>query len=178
MIDPSAIRGCSLRAPASAMASRTGSPASKHVLITGASGFVGGICRQYWGHDYRLRLADVRSLSESTDEHHELIDRSALAPNESFWLLDCSDYDKVLAACQGVDVVLHLAADPNGAAEFDSLLPRNIIAGMSEFLLDCSWWGCQCAKSCSESVVAQRIMFSMQLQQRVVSALCLPLLCR
>jgi nucleoside-diphosphate-sugar epimerase len=119
-----------------AMASRTGSPASKHVLITGASGFVGGICRQTWGSSYRLRLADVRPLSESVDEHHERVDRSALAPNESFWPLDCSDYDKVLAACQGVDVVIHLAADPSGNATFDSLLPRNIIAGATQRACD------------------------------------------
>ena len=113
------------------MASRTGSPASKHVLITGASVFVGGICRSSWGGHFRLRLADLRPLSDSTDEQHERVDRSALAPNESFWKLDCSDYESVLAACQGIDVVLHLAADPNGGAQFESLLPRNIIAGAS-----------------------------------------------
>ena len=61
------------------------------------------------------------------------MDRSHLAPNETFWPLDCSNYDQVLAACQGVDVVLHLAADPSGGAEIESLLPRNIIAAYNVF---------------------------------------------
>ena len=39
------------------MASRTGSPTSKHVLLTGAAGFVGGICRETWGHHYRRALS-------------------------------------------------------------------------------------------------------------------------
>ena len=45
----------------------------------------------------RLRLADARPLTQATDVHRETRDSSALAPNESFWQLDISDYDDVLA---------------------------------------------------------------------------------
>lgn len=75
------------------------------------------------------------------------MDRSRLAPNETFWPLDCSDYDKVLAAVQGVDAVVHLAADPSGDAEFESLLPRNIIAAYNIF-------NAAAAAGCSRVVMA------------------------
>ena len=44
-----------------------------HVLITGAAGLVGGIVRQHWGDRYRLRLADIQSISDLAD-HEESVE--------------------------------------------------------------------------------------------------------
>ena len=47
---------------------------------------------------------------------------------------DCADYGQMLAACTGVDVVVHLAADPNPGSDWEtSLLPRNVIGCYNAF---------------------------------------------
>ena len=84
------------------------------VLLTGAAGRVGGILRSHWGDRYQLYLADIHPLEN-------------LSPHEDAAQVDITRYDQMLKACQGVDVVVHLAADPNPAAEFyETLLPLNI----------------------------------------------------
>ena len=65
------------------------------VLLTGATGFVGGLCRQHWGDRYRLRLADVRPMEEAVDTSRTPgAGDSQLAPHEEFVLLDIADYDQ------------------------------------------------------------------------------------
>jgi NAD+ dependent glucose-6-phosphate dehydrogenase len=91
------------------------------VLITGAAGLFGGILRSHWGDRYRLRLADVRAVED-------------LAPHEEYVEADIADYPSLLKACQGVDVVIHLAAYPGDGAEFyTTLLQLNIIGGYNAF---------------------------------------------
>ena len=91
------------------------------VLVTGAAGLVGGHLRTHWGDRYRLRLADIQPVED-------------LAAHEEFMEMDITDYDAFLAACQGVDAVVHLAADPSMAAEFyRTLLPLNIIGCYNGF---------------------------------------------
>ena len=91
------------------------------VLVTGAAGLVGGHLRTHWGDRYMLRLADIAPVED-------------LAAHEEFVEMDITDYDAFLAVCQGVDAVVHLAADPSPSAEFyDSLLPRNIIGAYNGF---------------------------------------------
>ena len=93
----------------------------RHVLITGSAGRVASILRQHWGDRYRLRLADVR-LVEDLDLHEEYVQ------------LDITDLEAFTAACEGIDTVLHLAADPSPQADFyQSLLSLNIIGGYNGF---------------------------------------------
>jgi nucleoside-diphosphate-sugar epimerase len=40
---------------------------------------------------------------------------------------DLADFDQIKSLCRGIDTVLHLAADPNPQALWESLLPTNII---------------------------------------------------
>ena len=92
-----------------------------HVLITGAAGRVASILRQHWGDRYRLRLADVRPV-EDLDLHEEYVE------------LDITDLEAFTTACEGIDTVLHLAADPSPQADFyQSLLSLNIIGGYNGF---------------------------------------------
>ena len=84
----------------------------KTVLLTGATGFVGGQCRQHWGEKYNLRLADLRPMSEAKDSaRKEGQGNTELAPHETFVTLDITKYEDFLAACDGVHTVV--AADPS-----------------------------------------------------------------
>lgn len=92
----------------------------RHVLMTGAAGRVGTFLREHWRGRYRLRLADVRPVEDAGDD--ETIE------------LDITDLDAFTRACEGIDTVLHLAADPSPKADFyESLLQRNIIGGYNGF---------------------------------------------
>ena len=93
----------------------------KKVLITGAAGRIGGYLRHYWGGRYALRLSDVKPVE-------------GLSAHEEFVEVDVADYDALAAACEGIDVVVHLAADPSMQADFyETLLQRNIIGCYNAF---------------------------------------------
>lgn len=93
----------------------------KKILITGAAGLVGGILRAHWGDRYALRLTDIQPIAD-------------LAAHEEFVEMDITHYDEFLAACDGVDNVVHLAADRSPRAEFyKTLLDLNIIGCYNGF---------------------------------------------
>lgn len=85
------------------------------VLVTGAAGVIGTAFWQNRHGEFSLRLADLH------------ISKLAQAPSPSMQL-DVADYAACLAACAGIDVVLHLAGVPHASADFDAqLLQPNII---------------------------------------------------
>jgi NAD+ dependent glucose-6-phosphate dehydrogenase len=92
------------------------------LLLTGAAGRIGSAFREYVGDRYALRLAD-RDLDKIGDTRgHEV------------FALDAADPAACQAACAGMDVAIHLAADPAPAADFyDSLLDNNIKATYNIF---------------------------------------------
>ncbi len=93
----------------------------KNVIITGAAGLVSTILRQHWGERYTLRLADIRPVED-------------LQAHEEFIQLNITDLDAFTAACQEMDVLVHLAADRSPKADFyESLLNLNIIGGYNGF---------------------------------------------
>ncbi len=93
----------------------------KKVLMTGAAGRVGGILRSHWGDRYALRLADLNPV-EATNEHEE------------FFRLDITELESFVEACQGIDTVVHLAADPSPSADFyETLLSLNVIGAYNGF---------------------------------------------
>ena len=93
----------------------------KNVIITGAAGLVGTILRQHWGNHYTLRLADIRPVEN-------------LQADEEFAQLNITDLDAFTAACQDMDVLVHLAADRRPKADFyETLLNLNIIGGYNGF---------------------------------------------
>ncbi|HQY30364.1 MAG TPA: NAD(P)-dependent oxidoreductase, partial [Thermomicrobiales bacterium] len=87
----------------------------------GAAGRIGtGFVAEY-GDRYDLRLADRPGAAIATTAHETVT-------------FDIADLAAFLTACAGIDVVLHLAADPSPEAEFyDSLLDSNIKGTFNAF---------------------------------------------
>jgi nucleoside-diphosphate-sugar epimerase len=80
----------------------------KRVLITGAGGLIGGILRE--------RLAD----------RYELV--SLARHPEPFPHVhgDINNLDEMLAACEGIDAIVHMAGVPNVSASWNDVLTTNI----------------------------------------------------
>ena len=93
----------------------------KKVLITGVSGLVGSAAYLYlsqWPDRYVLYgLGRRRTLSERISDQRT-IDLS----EERFSVCDIADIDGVRRAVAGIDVVVHMAADPAGRG-WESLRP-------------------------------------------------------
>jgi nucleoside-diphosphate-sugar epimerase len=94
----------------------------QRILLTGAAGRIGRAFRVHAGDRYQLRLAD-RDMAQLGDPRGQAV-----------FELDAADPDACQAACAGIDVVIHLAADPSPAADFyGSLLDNNIKATYNIF---------------------------------------------
>ena len=81
------------------------------VLVTGAAGQIGGIIRSKLGFRYDLVGLDI--VDCGWPESH---------------VADLSDIDSISPAFEGVDVVVHLGADPSPQASWESTLNNNISA--------------------------------------------------
>jgi len=84
------------------------------VLVTGASGRIGSAFVAEMQDRYDFRLAD------QNERVHDLL------PGAEALVLNIADPDACRHAVEGIDVVLHLADDPNPQADdYDSLRPNN-----------------------------------------------------
>lgn len=102
-----------------------------NIIITGASGIVG------------QAIVDNRSkcfnyTSYDLEKHPEL----------ETTIGDISNYNSVNQAFTGQDGVVHLAADPNVDADFDSVLPNNILGAYN------------CLESCRECKLTTAVLAS------------------
>lgn len=95
----------------------------RKVLVTGAGGRIGTYFAEHSQGRYDLRLM-VESEGQAKDirAYGEVVVGN---------LLDLSHLKEV---CQGVDTVLHLAADPSPSATWDSLRDNNIIGTYNTFV--------------------------------------------
>lgn len=91
----------------------------RRVLITGAAGRIGSFLAQHFAERYALRLSDVRP--------------PAGAVGSDFVQADVGDLDAMRRLCEGVDTVVHLAADASATAPWEELLPRNVIGAYNAF---------------------------------------------
>ena len=81
---------------------------------------VGRILRSHWGDRFALRLADVNTVKDP-------------AGSEGI-RVDITTYDEIRRACERVDTVVHLAADPDPESDFyEKLLPVNVVGAYNTF---------------------------------------------
>ncbi len=86
----------------------------KSILITGAAGDVGSALRPYMRHDYHLRLQyRQRPLSDMTS-------------NEEGIQGEIEDSDAVMRMVEGVDAIVHLAAERSAFAGWEAVRGPNI----------------------------------------------------
>ena len=88
----------------------------RRVLVTGLSGLIGGALRQRLAGRYQLRA----------------LNRSAIAGVECH-RADISDLDAIRPAFDGVDAVIHLAANAHGTAPWADVLHHNIVGTYNVF---------------------------------------------
>ena len=94
------------------------------LLITGGCGKIGSYFAKFATDKYFIRIADQFSWNE---------DKLGPFSGESI-MVNLQEFSACQAVCEGMDVVIHLAADGNPNADFhSSLLGNNIIATHNMF---------------------------------------------
>lgn len=92
----------------------------KRVLITGAGGTIGSSLADLLRDRYDLRLLYRKQRPE-------------VPPVDDWRALDLADLPALTEAMQGIDAVVHMAADPAVDATWESVLHNNIIATYNVF---------------------------------------------
>ena len=92
---------------------------TRKVLLTGAAGKIGSFFHNANADAYDFVLTDIAEPENTKG-----------AP---FTQADLSDFDAIRSLFEGVDTVVHLGADPNMDASWESLLPNNVIATYNVF---------------------------------------------
>ncbi|MHB0913400.1 MAG: NAD-dependent epimerase/dehydratase family protein [Armatimonadota bacterium] len=86
----------------------------RKILITGAAGRIGTYLRKAWADTYDLVALDRKQIRKWN--------------GGTVITGDIRDLGTVLSACNGIDTVVHLAADASPKADFNtSVLPLNIV---------------------------------------------------
>ena len=98
-------------------------PALKKVLVTGGCGRIGSYFIKSNAGRYAFRMVDRVAWDR---------EKNGDFPGEAS-VVDLTNLEACRAACQGMEAVVHLAADPRPDAEFSSLLPNNIITPYNMF---------------------------------------------
>lgn len=103
---------------------RKGKDGKPLVLVTGASGNIGTHFAEHADQKYSLRLMvkDIDGKAERIRSRGELV------------TAELSDLDTLKKYCQGVDTVVHLAANPSPAANWTSVRDDNITGTYNTFV--------------------------------------------
>lgn len=95
----------------------------RKILITGGCGKIGSYFARFASDKYDLRVVD--RIAWDTEKLGSLDGESIVA--------ELQDLEACRKASAGIDMVIHLAANPSPQAQFDSLLNNNIIATYNMF---------------------------------------------
>ncbi len=104
-------------------ASTTAPAPIRKLLVTGSSGRIGSYFIKQNRDKYTFRLVDRVAWDEAAN---------GPVPGEAS-VQDLADIAVCRALCQGMDGVIHLAADPRPDAPFESLLPNNFVTTYNMF---------------------------------------------
>lgn len=99
---------------------------SKKIMITGVYGLIAGAIYNHLQVD--SDKYDLYALARRRHDSDRVADgRTLNIPDDKFFLSDMTDLDTVTEALTGMDVVVHMAADPSGAGGWESVLNSNLI---------------------------------------------------
>ncbi len=91
----------------------------RRIIVTGGAGKIGSYFARYAENRYAVRVVDKTAWD--AEKHGPLHGESLVS--------DLQDLEACRSACEGMDVVIHLAADGDPDADFmGSLLQNNIVA--------------------------------------------------
>ncbi|MBZ0288698.1 MAG: NAD(P)-dependent oxidoreductase, partial [Anaerolineae bacterium] len=96
----------------------------RRVLVTGAAGNIGAYFAEHSHKRYDLRLM-VHDMDE---------DAEALKPYGEVVTADLGDLERIKELCQGIDTVVHMAANPSPSAVWSELLEANIVGAYNTFI--------------------------------------------
>jgi NAD+ dependent glucose-6-phosphate dehydrogenase len=104
----------------------------KQVLITGAYGLIGNLV--YARLAAQPERYDVFGLvKNAAPSARTAAMQVTVIPDECLHLADVSDFDAVARAVTGMHTVIHLAAEPDSRAGWESVLANNIIGSHNVF---------------------------------------------
>jgi len=96
-----------------------------NVLVTGAYGLIGNaVYAHLAGQPERYEVYGT-SRRAAPSQRVDPNDYCPI-PNDRLILADLTDFESMQRAVQGMDVVVHMAADPSGAPGWESVLENNI----------------------------------------------------
>src|SRR5690349_12257742 len=101
----------------------TPAPQIRKILVTGSSGRIGSYFITQNKDKYDFRMVDKLPWDDA---------KNGPAPGEASVQV-LTDLDVCRQLCQGMDAVIHLAADPHPDAPFESLLPNNFVTTYNVF---------------------------------------------
>jgi NAD(P)-dependent dehydrogenase (short-subunit alcohol dehydrogenase family) len=108
------------------------STARRRILVTGAAGNIGSYFAEHAPDRYELRLM-VHTIDE---------DAEALKQFGELVTGNLADLEHLKQLCEGIDTVVHMAADPSPSAVWQDLLEANI-AGTYNMLVAAKAAGCR-----------------------------------
>ena len=94
----------------------------KKVLVTGASGLIGGLIRKNLGHKYDFSALNRSKTADFAHTKTEDMDDSI-----PWTQADIADFDAMLPAFEGIDMVVHMANYTGDADSWDDHLNSGII---------------------------------------------------
>ncbi|MCD6285917.1 MAG: NAD(P)-dependent oxidoreductase [Anaerolineae bacterium] len=104
----------------------------KKVLITGVYGLIGNaVYRRLLDHPEAYEVHGLSRRRHSSDR----ISEAAVAevPDAQFHLAHLEDFNAVRQAVEGMDVIIHMAADPSGERGWESVLNSNVIGAYNVY---------------------------------------------
>jgi len=99
---------------------RRGPSRKRAVLVTGAAGRIGS----YFAHNAPQGRYDLRLMVRGDEDAGQI---EALRAFGEVVEGDLADLEGLKRLCEGIDTVVHMAADPSPSATWGDLLPANVI---------------------------------------------------
>lgn len=105
---------------------------SRKILVTGVYGLIAGAIYSRFREE--PERYDVYGLARRQQPSDRAPDGRRLdIPDDKFHLVDLTDWDRLHRAIQGMDVVIHMAADPRSEASWENILHSNVIGSYHVF---------------------------------------------